>query len=211
MTKYRLRMRGSVPALATVTVWLVGTIVVLRDSYRIITLARGRIAFSDGFGEGRLPASWLPQLSVAQLGNGSTGSLGDIPPGVRLLAATPSLIHLATVLLACLLITRIVKGISSGLPFEEPVLRSWKWLAISLVAGSTLQGMCDVAASRVLTDSVQSQTSDGGTLFGVQYEALLVAAPEWPVLYLVLGVVAASLTLAFHSGARLESEVEGVV
>lgn len=205
------RIRSAPLALATAVVWLVAVAAAIGDLFQLVTILRGRAALSFGFGEGNLPLDWLPQVSVAQLRDGSAGNLVDAPLWVRILAAGPSLAHLATILIACLLVVRIINGIARGLPFGEHVLRSWKWLIVTLLAGSTLQGLCDVVARRVIAGLITSPTDDGGWLFGADYAVLLVARPDWPILLTVLGIIAATLAIAFQTGARLEREVEGVV
>ncbi|MBM7847110.1 hypothetical protein [Arthrobacter roseus] len=46
---------------------------------------------------------------------------------------------------------------------------------------------------------------------GADFPEIIVALPHRPILMMLLGVIAAALAIAFRSGARLESEVEGVV
>jgi hypothetical protein len=47
--------------------------------------------------------------------------------------------------------------------------------------------------------------------FGADYLGLGVDFSHWPFYMILVGIVAAAITAAFRSGARLEEEVVGVV
>ena len=157
------------------------------------------------------PLSALPQILQAELAPGATGDLTDLDLRVRLACALPTVINLAIIVLAGLLIAGIIGHIQQGQPFSSAVQRGWQKLASVLVFGGILQSVAATIAVAVLTTLRASQGPDGGGAFGASYAALGFNLPDVPWMFMLLGIIAGALALAFRDGARLEEEVVGVV
>ncbi|MGL3806167.1 hypothetical protein ACSYDW_08735 [Paeniglutamicibacter sp. R2-26] len=196
---------------AVVALWLVAGGALISNLGQMITIITGRFLFTFGDIDPRLPLSTLPQLLQAEVRDGGAGYLVDAPLWLRLLCASPLAAHMATVLLAAFLITGIIQRIAAGQPFNASVLHNWKWLSAVLIVGGTIQGALDAMAGRSIYTLAGDSDVAGQFPLGADYMAIGVDLPQWPILMMLLGVIAAALAIAFRSGARLESEVDGVV
>ncbi|WPF82881.1 hypothetical protein SANBI_000513 [Sanguibacter sp. 4.1] len=212
------RRAQRVRRLVTASVVVVATLTVVgRLSTAWMTIT-GRYVYTLGGADPRLSLSDLPQMGSATLREGTTGTLEDVDLGMRLLGATPSLVHAATVGLAAWLLLRVLKGISAGAPFTPAVLRWWSRLTVVLLVGGVTQAVLDTGAvvylsSRIglLFGSGRVSTEQREAFLGGDYMMTNIATPDWPVPILVAGLVALALTTAFRAGARLERDVDGVV
>lgn len=199
------RNRSTKIAIATVAV--VAALTVVWDAISAFTVITGRSLTATGGADPWLPLSFLPQVANASLREGATGSLADIPEWLRLLCATPTIIHAVVLLLATPLIIRVIGRVGQGQPFAPSVLRSWSSLSVVLIVGGVLQGVLDTIAGRVLFNL----TFTPEIPLYEAYEGMNLQGPNWPLLLIVVGIICVAITTAFRSGARLEKEVEGVV
>jgi hypothetical protein len=198
-------------AIAIAAVWIVVGTSVLVDLMGVITMTTGRVLFTSGGADGRLPLSYLPQFLQADLREGTTGYLIDAPLWFRVLCSSPTLIHAVTIVLAAVVFIHILRGIASGRPFAPSVLRDWSRVSVVLIVGGVLQGLVDTVAGVVIFSLANAGRSMGEHPFGADYSGIGVDFPQWPFYMILVGIVAAAIAAAFRSGARLEEEVVGVV
>jgi hypothetical protein len=198
----------------TVALAAIGTVVgaaLLNDIVQIITTTTGRVLFTFGGADGRLPLTHLPQILQADLREGATGYLTDVPVWLRLLCASPAVTHALTIAIAAVFFIQIVRRIAAAHPFAPQVLRNWPKVSLVLIAGGILQGVMDTVAGVVIFTLASSGTPPGEDLLGADYSGIGTDLPQWPFFMILLGIVAAAVSTAFRSGARLEEEVVGVV
>jgi hypothetical protein len=203
--------QGRLARASAVLIAVIAVLVALDDLVHVITVSTGRVLIALGGAEGRLPLSALPQLLQADLREGTTGYLTDAPWGLRLLAASPAAIHAVTVLWAALVLTGILRYIAGAKPFEAPAISGWRHLAFILVIGGALQGLADTFAVFEIAHLSTESMFTGKHLLGADYSGIGVNIPQWPILLIVLGIVAGSIAAAFRAGARLQEEALGVV
>jgi hypothetical protein len=203
--------QGQLARASAVLIAVIAVLAALNDLVRVVTVSTGRVLIALGGAEGRLPLSALPQLLQADLREGTTGYLTDAPWGLRLLAASPAAIHAVTVLWAALVLTRILRHIAGAKPFDVPTISGWRQLTIILVIGGIIQGLADTFAVFEISNLSMQSMSTGKHLLGADYSGIGVNIPQWPILLIVLGLVAGSIAAAFRAGARLQEEAHGVV
>ena len=196
---------------ALLALWLVVGGAVIGNLGQATAIVAGRSLLAFGDIDPRLPITFLPQLLQAELRNGGTGYLVDVPLWLRIMCVSPLVANSITVFLAALLIAAIIRKIAIGQPFDSRVIRNWKWLSAVLIIGSSVKGLLDAAAGRSIYNLASPDDVAGGFPLGADYMGISVDLPHWPILMMLLGVIAAALAIAFRSGARLESEVDGVV
>jgi hypothetical protein len=158
----------------------------------------------------RKPLADLPQLLQADVREGSSMMLDDVPTLLRVLSAAPALIAAVTAVVAALLVARVIRAIASGQPFAARSIRALAGASAVLVVGGLAQGIVDTAATAALTSWITSATEAGGP-FEHAVEALGVDLPHWPVMIIVVGLVTSALTVAFRQGALLQAETDGLV
>jgi hypothetical protein len=198
--------RSTRVALAAIAIVVVAAI--LNDLVKIITISTGRVLFAIGGADGRLTLDYLPQLLQADLREGASGYLTDAPLWLRLLCASPTLIHALTIALAAVLFVQIVRSIAAGKPFTPKVINNWATVGSVLIVGGIIQGIADTVAGAAIFNLANSGTPKA---LGADYSVIGTNVPEWPFFMILLGVLAAAIATAFRSGARLEEEVFGVV
>lgn len=196
---------------AIVAICLIVGAALVNDAMRAITITTGRTVFAFGGADGRLPLSYLPQLLQADLREGETGYLTDAPLWLRLLCASPAVLHAITIALAAVVIIQIVRRIASAQPFAKSVLRNWTRLSLVLIVGGIVQGIVDTIAGSTIFGLSASGMAGGDHPLGADYSAIGTNFPQWPFFMILLGIVAAAIATAFRSGARLEEEAVGVV
>jgi hypothetical protein len=205
------RRSGRSTTVALAAIVTVAGAALLNDIVQMITITTGRVLFTFGGADGRLPLTHLPQVLQADLREGATGYLTDVPVWLRLLCASPTLIHALTITLAAIFFIQIVRCIAAADPFASRVLRNWPKVSFVLISGGILQGLVDTVAGIVTFNPASSGTPPGEELLGADYAGLSINLPQWPFFMLLLGIIAAAVATAFRSGARLEEEVVGVV
>lgn len=197
---------------ASTLVLIVAAIAVLIDGVQVFVMTTAYPFFTSTGLDGTIPVTHLPQIAEAHLREGATpGSLADVPVWLRVLCATPTVIHGLTIAVAAGLITRIMNRIARRQPFEPSVLHGWRWLAAVIIGGGLLQGVLNTVSWWVLFRASTDARMNGELLLGADYELLIGAFPHWPVFFILTGVIAAAIGAAFKAGATLEREVEGVV
>ena len=205
--------RTSRPALrlAVAAVWTALLFAMLGAAVQAITILTGRALMTFGGADGRLPLETLPQLLQADLHEGESAFLTDVPVWLRLLCAGPGIIQALTILAAAVLVTRILRGISAGDSFAPGVRRALRWLAATLCGGALLKAGADFAAVSTLwrLGDLSSPTRLEGFLS--PYQGLGFAPPSVPWMLLLLGIIAAALAVAFREGARLKEDTIGIV
>ena len=212
-----LKRRRFAVRFASATVIVVGVLSVLHHIIQAITISTGRTLVSLGESDGRLPLERLPQLLKADLSEGATGTLADAALSLRLLGALPSVAHVVTIVITAGLFLGILKHISHGMPFSQPVLERWRWLAITLLTGGAVQGLSDTLAGLYLATNLGLLGAEPvpreeiHIFLGGEYASIGVNGPQWPLAILLAGVIALALGSAFRSGARLAEEADGVV
>ncbi|QAY72723.1 hypothetical protein ET445_04575 [Agromyces protaetiae] len=195
---------------------VIAAFAILFDALGIFSILTGLFfinALAGDF-ESHQALSSLPQLLQADLREGATADLTDLGFGVRVLCALPTFVHLLTVLSATILVTRAIREIASGDPFTSRGIRAWAGLGVVLIVGGVLQGVLDTVAVRVLSTLARAMSfgdDAGGWPLGGDYSAVGIDFPDWPWIFLALGVVAGTIAVAFREGARLKSEADGVV
>jgi hypothetical protein len=203
--------RGRLARASAVLIGVFAVLAALNDLVQVVTVSTGRVLIALGGAEGRLPLSALPQLLQADLREGTTGYLTDAPWGLRLLAASPAAIHALTLLWAALVLIRILRYIAGAKPFEVPAISGWRRLSLILVIGGVSQGLADTFAVFEVAHLSRESIFTGKHLLGADYSGIGVNIPQWPILLIVLGIVAGSIAAAFRAGARLQEEALGVV
>ena len=196
---------------ALVAVWIVAGGAILTNLIQLTITATGRFIFFFWESDTRMPITALPQVLHADLAAGTDGYLSDVPGWLRALCATPTVANTLTVLLAAILVAGIIQKIAHGQPFNQRVVRNWKLLSFLLVIGGALEGVLDTVAGQSLMGSNGQADENGAFELGAQHVILIIDSPQWPVLLMLCGVISAALAIAFRSGARLETEVDGVV
>lgn len=195
--------------LALFAVWLAAAMAVYGNLTQVYTSVSGRAIIALNGADPRLPLAVLPQVNQAELREGATGYLEDIPTWLRILSATPAMVYVAIAVIAAVLVTRVVWGIAGGQPFSRRVRRNLTKLSILLIAGGILFGSLDAAAGRAIYE-VASSFSVRFPL-GADYAALSTNLARWPFFTIIAGVVGLALSTAFNAGARLEEEADGLV
>jgi hypothetical protein len=172
----------------------------------------GRYLWAGNGADPRKPLADLPQLIQAEIREGHSRFLEDIPVWLRVLCAMPSVAYAATLILGAVLVARILRTIARGDAFAVQVRRTLVALSLTLVGGGLVAGLLDTAALGTVIGLSSGATLDDGSPFDPMVVSVLgTDLPHWPIMLIVLGVVASALTLAFREGARLREELVGVV
>lgn len=199
--------------LAPAAIVVVAVVSELSNLIQVVTIVTGRTLLTFGGADGRLPLTHAPQFLQADLRPGARGSLAEASFGLRLACALPTMIQIVTVLLAAVLLFGIVQRVATAAVFTPPVLRRWGILAGVLVVGGVLQGLADTFAISWIISSTSLDVSDRAkaAFLGGDYQGLGINLPSWPVPVILIGIVAASLAIAFRAGADLERQTVGVI
>ncbi|SIO28676.1 hypothetical protein [Agromyces cerinus] len=209
----RARRRGT--SIGIGLIWVIATFAMIFDALGLFSITTGLFLVNalQGDVEAHQSLTALPQFTQAELREGaSPADLTDVSIWVRLLCALPTLVHLVTVLVSTVLVTRAIRVIESGRPFTGAGVRAWALLGIVLIVGGGIQGLLDTVAIAVVTTLGRTiGYPDGPWPLGGDYQALGTDFPDWPWIFFVLGIIAAAVAAAFREGSRLEAEVEGVV
>lgn len=195
---------------AVATVIVVGALASLSVLLQALMTVTGRYLFTWGGADQRKPLVDLPQLLQADIRDGYSMFLEDLPAWLRMLGASPLLLHAVIVAAAVALVVRLCRRIASGDPFGRSARGTLTRLSLVLIVGGVAQGILDTIAVGVATNWISSRmfTSLGGD-FAVQ--GLGTDLPNFPIMLIVLGIITAALAVAFREGARLREEMAGVV
>lgn len=197
---------------ASTLVLIIAAIAVLADGVQVFVMTTAYPLFTATGLNGTIPVTYLPQIAEARLREGTTpGLLGDVAVWLRVLSATPTMIHGLTIVVAAGLVTRIMNRIARRQPFEPSVLRGWQRLAAVIIGGGLLQGVLNTVSWWVIFGPTNAPRPNHELPLGADYQLIIGAFPYWPVFFILTGVIAAAIGAAFTAGARLEREVEGVV
>ena len=165
-----------------------------------------------------LPLDRLPILLQAQLREGATGTLADSDLILRLLNIVPLFLEALTVVFAAWLLLRVLGRVAVREAFSVGVIRSWRALTATLLAGGLSTGLINTAAFFYLNWNLGLLWMDRGldreeriAFLGGDYSGIGVALPHWPLPVLVAGLVSLALTTAFRAGAQLERDIDGVI
>ena len=104
----------------------------------------------------------------------------------------PTLVHLVTVLVSTILVTRAIRVIESGRPFTGAGVRAWALLSVVLIVGGGIQGVLDTVAVGVVSSLARTHPDgypDGPWALGGDYQALGTNFPDWPWIFFVLGII----------------------
>lgn len=194
-----------------IVVWMVAVLAAAGTALEVFTIATGRVLFALNGAEARLPLSSLPQINQAELREGATGYLVDAPFWLRALCATPAMLYILIAVLAAILITRALRGISAGRPFSPSVQQSMTRLSLLLILGGILYGVLDTIAGLTISDVAWTITQGVQLPLGADYIVTSTDLPRWPVFMITTGVVGLALSAAFRAGARLEEAADGLV
>lgn len=135
--------------------------------------------------------------------------LGDVDLGVRVPIMAPVVLQTVLIIVVAILVVRLLSDISRGTGFRFRAQLTLKALTIVGIGGGLLQFTVGIVAWRVgrgLWDLDASVVGD--------YQVALISAfpfPQWPLVLILIGVVAMALGVAFRAAARSEQELEGVV
>lgn len=171
----------------------------------------GRFLWTGGGADPRQPIEFLPQLLQADVREGFSFYLEDLPVWLRAAAAGPALIYAITVTLAAVLVARMLRTIASGDAFGPGVRRPLGGLSLTLLGGGVLHGLADTAAWWLLLRNLPRLSEERGEGYSSALQGIGYDLPDWPVMLIVLGLIAAALTIAFRQGARLREEMAGVI
>ena len=212
----RARARSRSNDLGRGLVWVIAVFAALIDAVGVFSIVTGRFFVNALYGdlEAHQSLDALPQILQAELQEGQSGDLTDLSLGVRLLCALPTIIHLATMLTAAWLVTRSLGEIADGRPFSALSVRGWAGASVALIVGGVLQGIADTIAVAVLRSLVfdeYARTGGGEPPLGADYIAIGLTFPDWPWIFLALGVIAGAVAIGFREGRGLQHEVDGVV
>ncbi|WP_030150769.1 DUF2975 domain-containing protein [Oerskovia turbata] len=202
--------RPFITTVTTLAVLLLGALAALSELVQAWMTITGRYLYTSGGAEPRKPVVDLPQLLQAEVREGYTMFLDDVPAALRVLAATPALLAAITYLIASVLLARAIRSIAAGDAFGRRVRSTLTWLSATLLVGGLLQGAVDSAAGAALWSWFPRATDLGGT-HELAIAGLGLDVPHWPVMIVVLGLVTSALTVAFQQGARLQEETDGLV
>lgn len=198
-------------------IWVISAFAMLFDALQVFSMTTGLFFVNalQGDVESHQSLTALPQFLQADLREGATpADLTDLSIWVRLLCALPTLVHLATLLVSTILVTRAIRVIESGRPFTSAGVRAWALLGIVLIIGGGIQGILDMVAVGVVSSLARTNPDghpDGPWALGGDYQATGIDFPDWPWIFFALGIIAAAVAAAFREGSRLEAEAEGVV
>ena len=196
---------------SVIVIWIVAVLAAAGTALEVFTIVTGRVLFALNGADARLPLSSLPQINQAELREGATGYLVDAPFWLRALCATPAMLYMLIALLAAVLITRALRGISAGRPFSPSVRHSMTKLSLLLILGGILYGALDTIAGLTIYDVAASFTYGTQFPLGGDYMVTSTNLPRWPFFMITTGVVGLALSAAFRAGARLEEEADGLV
>src|SRR5690625_803663 len=117
-TKQPISGRGAVGV-----VLVAGGLVALSKLGLARTTLTGQYLWTDGAADPRLPLDRLPQVNQAEIRDGYSFYLEDLPGWLRALSAAPALLYAITIALAAVLITRMLRLIAVGDAFGTGVRR----------------------------------------------------------------------------------------
>lgn len=184
---------------------------ILATLIQVSTTLTGGFIFFFWETDTRMPLTALPQVLRADVRFDADGYVSDVASWTRVHCAAPTATNTLTALLATIFVAGILRKIAHGQPFDKKVIRNWKSLGLAFVIGGTIQGVLDTAAGQSLMGAAGVPNADGDFELGAEYTIPIVNSPQWPLFLMLTGVISAALTIAFRSGAWLESEIEGVV
>ncbi|MBI9113708.1 DUF2975 domain-containing protein [Sanguibacter suaedae] len=183
---------------------VVGVLVVLAALWSVV---RGRYLVALGTATPHLTLEDLPQ--VERVGAVVTDEVlvSDLAVWVRLLAWLPDIVQGAALVVAGLCAVRALRGIGKGDFFSPTVVSAVRWGGGTLIVGGLAQGALDSFASFLLATT---QAGPDGA-WSNAYDSLTFTGGTWPLSLVVIGVLVVAVGAAFREGARLQTEVEGVV
>ncbi|MGJ9426868.1 hypothetical protein ACHABX_13620 [Nesterenkonia halotolerans] len=165
-----------------------------------------------------LPLERLPILLQAELREGATATVADSDLILRLLNIVPLFLEALTVVIAAWLLLRVLGRVAAREAFTTTVIRRWRALTATLLAGGLLTGLTNTAAFLYLNWNLGLLGMDRGldreervAFLGGDYMAMGVDVPHWPIPVIIAGLVSLALTAAFRKGAQLERDVDGVI
>lgn len=159
----------------------------------------------------RLPVESLPQLLQADVRDGHSFYLEDLPLWLRAASALPALVYAITIVLAAILVARMLRTIACGDAFGSGVRRTLAGLSVILIGGGILHGLADTVAVWLLRQNLFRFSQEHGADDAPALRGVGLDLPDWPIMLIVLGLIAAALTIAFRQGARLREEMAGVI
>ena len=197
---------------AVTVVIVVGLLACVSVFLQALTTITGRFLYAGGGAEPRLPLESLPQLLQAEIREGHSMFLEDLPAWLRVLCASPLLLHVLVVAAAVALVVRLCGRIASGDPFGQSARQTLTRLSLVLIGGGLGQGLLDTVAVVVAHNWIVAAITYGaGGPYESAVQGLGTDLPTFPIMLIVLGIITAALAVAFREGARLREEMVGVV
>jgi len=156
------------------------------------------------------PLTDVHEFTQAELRPGATGDILDLPLEFRVAAALPPIALAVTALIGGRLAIRLLGAIRAGDAFGVATVALWPKLAAVLLGGSAVYL---VAAGAVFFPLHSAIVMNGPRPSWLEaYEVIgLSGFVDLPWIYILLGLLAGVLGMAFRQGAKLQDEVEGVV
>ncbi|PFG34240.1 DUF2975 domain-containing protein [Sanguibacter antarcticus] len=190
----------------------VAALAVLADLLQAITFATPWTVPIAATANPRLALAPLPQLFASDVHAGILEA-GDAGWSTRLLYVGPSLLHAAVVVVATILLLRIMHAIAAREPFSARTVRAWPQLAAALLCGGVAQLIVDTVANDRLTAwatlTYGADRSAPGAPGTTLSEGMAAVGANVPTV--VVGLLALALTAAFHAGAKLAEDADGLV
>lgn len=191
----------------------VAALMVIADVIQAIALGTGRVLVRTGGTNPRASLDGLARLITSGSGGGAAEAVRGAGLVDRFLVLVPSLLHVAVVVLATILLLRIMHGVSAGEPFSASIRRCWQQLAVVLLCGGAAQMVVDLVVSFRLTEIInhyfgvdRTPLAERILTTGIDFTPVSTNVPT-----IVAGLVALALTAAFRTGARLVEDADGLV
>lgn len=146
----------------------------------------------------------LPQVLQAEpIGDGLR--VIDESLGLRLLAYAPGVVVSAAVMLACWWGIPVLREIAQGRPFAPLVVAGVRRVGLVLAGGGLASGGLDAIANAVMLPMIYSDR------WSEHYRGFTLTGGEWPLSYIIFGLVVLTAARAFRAGAVMQEELRSVV
>lgn len=146
----------------------------------------------------------LPQVRQAEpIGDGLR--VIDESLGLRLLAYAPAIVLAGAVAFACWWGVPVLRKIAAGRPFAPEVVGGVRRIGLMLTVGGLASGGLDLIVNAVMLPMVFADR------WAEHYRGFTLTGGEWPLSYIIFGLVVLTAARAFRAGAVMQEELRSVV
>ena len=135
--------------------------------------------------------------------------LGDVPFGVRIVTMLPVAVQVIALSALVVLTIRLLTAVSRGAALQTHARRSLIGLGVVGIGGGLMQFVIGAVAWEVGHQWFAPNEGDLGPSAAALYNQF--PFPQWPLILILIGILAIALNVAFRAGAQFEQELEGVV